>query len=226
MVDLILLGAPGAGKGTQVELLSSWLPLPTVATGDLFRAALKEGTPLGLAAKSFMERGELVPDDVTVGMVAERLAQSDCAEGVIFDGFPRTLTQAERLDEFLLEMQRRVDLVLYLQVFGRVLLERLAGRWTCRACGSVVHRLHSPEKVRGICDDCGGELQQREDDAPETQRRRIEVYLDQTAPLQSYYGEKGLLVEIDGDQPIDEVQRDLRKAIGPLIAAPDEVCSS
>ena len=217
MVDLVVLGAPGAGKGTQVELLTGWLPLPAVATGDLFRAALKEGTPLGLAARGYMDRGELVPDDVTVGMVAERISQSDCADGVIFDGFPRTVTQAERLDVLLHGMRRQVDQVLYLRVTDGVLLERLAGRWMCRECGGVFHRVASPEKVRGICDDCGGALYQREDDAPETQRRRIEVYLEQTAPLQSYYGERGLLVEIDGNRPIDKVQRDLREAIAPLI---------
>jgi len=213
VVDIVLLGAPGAGKGTQAELLRDRLSLPSVSSGDLFRAALSERTPLGLRAKAYMDKGELVPDEITVSMVAERISQEDCAAGVIFDGFPRTAGQAEALDSLLDKMQRCVDIVLYVMVSEGVLLRRLAGRWTCRACGAIYHREFSPEKVQGVCDACGGELYQRPDDTPETQKRRIQVYLQQTAPLEAYYRGKGLLVEVDGEQEIDEVQSDIVKAI-------------
>jgi adenylate kinase len=213
MVDIILLGAPGAGKGTQAELLREWLPIPQVSSGDLFRANIGAGTALGLKAKGFMDRGELVPDDVTVGMVADRIAQADCAAGVIFDGFPRTVAQAEALGEILAGIGRRIDIVAYVTVAQDVLLERLGGRWTCRQCGKVYHALYSPEKVKGICDACGGGIYQRADDTPETQRRRIQVYVESTAPLVSYYRAKGLLVEIDGKQAIERVQQQLRQAV-------------
>lgn len=216
MVDIVLLGAPGAGKGTQAELLRDRLSLPSVSSGDLFRAALSERTPLGLRAKAYMDKGELVPDEITVSMVAERISQKDCAAGVIFDGFPRTAGQAEELDNLFDQMQRRVDIVLYVMVSEGVLLRRLAGRWTCRECGAIYHREFSPEKVQGVCDACGGELYQRPDDTPETQKRRIQVYLQQTAPLEAYYRGKGLLVELDGEQEIDVVQGDIVKAIGAV----------
>ena len=217
MVDIILLGAPGAGKGTQAELLCDTLHLPSISSGDLFRAALGERTPLGLRAKAYMDRGELVPDEITVSMVAERISQKDCAEGVIFDGFPRTVTQAEALDVLLDKMQRRVDIVLYIKVSDDVLLKRLAGRWTCRKCGAIYHREFSPEKVRGVCDVCGGELYQRPDDTPETQKRRIQVYLQQTAPLEAYYRQRRLLVEVNGEQGIDAVQHDILEAIHTVL---------
>jgi adenylate kinase len=217
MVDIILLGAPGAGKGTQAELVQQWLPLPQVSSGDLFRANLGQRTALGLEAKSYMDRGELVPDDVTIGMVADRLAQPDCAKGVILDGFPRTVAQAEALNHILAEMGRQVDAVVDIEVSQETLLKRLGGRWTCRACGRVYHELFSPEKVKGVCDACGGELFQRADDTPETQRRRIQVYLDQTAPLKAYYREKGLLAEVDGEQEIDGVQTAIKQAIQAVI---------
>jgi adenylate kinase len=210
---IVLLGAPGAGKGTQADLLLQWLSLPHVATGDLFRAAIAAQTPLGREAKSFMDRGELVPDAVTVGMVAERLNQPDCAAGVIFDGFPRTVAQAEALATLLTGLGRRLDLVAYVYVPRESLLTRLAGRWTCKNCGAVYHRVFSPEVSRGLCDNCGGPLYQRADDTPETQARRVEVYMAQTAPLIDYYEQKGLLVQIDGEQDIAAVQRDLRRAI-------------
>jgi len=216
VVDIVLLGAPGAGKGTQAELLRDRLSLPSVSSGDLFRAALSERTPLGLRAKAYMDKGELVPDEITVSMVAERISQKDCAAGVIFDGFPRTAGQAEELDNLFDQMQRRVDIVLYVMVSEGVLLRRLAGRWTCRECGAIYHREFSPEKVQGVCDACGGELYQRPDDTPETQKRRIQVYLQQTAPLEAYYRGKGLLVELDGEQEIDVVQGDIVKAIGAV----------
>lgn len=213
VVDIILLGAPGAGKGTQAELLEQWLPLPHIATGVLFRSAVEARTALGLQAKAYMDKGELVPDKVTIGMVAERLAQTDCAQGVVFDGFPRTVAQAEALDDLLAKMGRQVDTVIYVRVSRGTLLERLAGRWTCRDCGRVYHQVHNPEQSKGICDVCAGELYQRQDDMPATQARRIEVYLDQTAPLQEYYRRKGVLVEIDGEGDVQAVQRELKEVI-------------
>jgi adenylate kinase len=217
MVDIILLGGPGAGKGTQGELMAEWLPLPRVSSGDLFRANLSQETELGKQAKVYMDRGELVPDEVTIGMVADRIAEPDCADGVVFDGFPRTVAQAEALDDLLADMGRQVDTVLNIEVSEDVLLERLAGRWTCSQCGEIYHRLFSPEKVEGICDKCGGSLYQREDDNRETQLRRIRVYQEQTAPLQDYYRARGVLVDIDGEQSPDAVGAEIRQAVQPLL---------
>lgn len=217
MVDIVLLGAPGAGKGTQAELIQKWLPLTRVATGDLFRAALSEGTELGQRARGYMQQGELVPDEVTVQMVAERIAEPDCEEGVIFDGFPRTIGQAEGLATLLEEMGRQVDLVLYVKVSPEVLLERLSGRWICRECGAVYHEVHNPEQVKGVCDECGGELYQREDDKAETQKRRIEVYMEETMPLISYYRDKDKLHEIDGQQSVEAVQEEMAAAIKEVL---------
>jgi adenylate kinase len=212
-VNIILLGAPGAGKGTQADLLAQWLGSPRVSSGDLFRAAIQDNTVLGAKAKAYLDKGELVPDEVTIAMVAERLAQPDCTEGVILDGFPRTVNQARALEAFLKSLGRRIELVLYIRVSEDSLLKRLAGRWTCRNCGTAYHELFSPEKVKGVCDACGGVLYQRVDDTPETQKRRIQVYLDQTSPLIDYYREQGELVEIDGEQSIQAVQDDARAAI-------------
>jgi adenylate kinase len=218
MVDIILLGGPGAGKGTQGELMAQWLPLPRVSSGDLFRANLSQQTELGKQAKVYMDRGELVPDQITIGMVADRVAQPDCANGVVFDGFPRTVAQAEALDALLADMGRKVDVVLNIEVAEDVLLARLAGRWTCTKCGEIYHRLFGPEKVQGICDKCGGALFQREDDNPETQSRRIRVYQEQTAPLQAYYRARGVLAEIDGEQSPEAVGAAIRAAVAPLLA--------
>jgi len=212
-VDIILLGAPGAGKGTQADLLVKWLNVPRVSSGDLFRSAIQNGTKLGLEAKSYLDKGELVPDRLTIAMVAERLVQGDCAEGVILDGFPRTVNQAQALDEFLKGLNRRINLVLYIRVSEVSLLKRLAGRWTCRKCGTAYHEMFSPEKIKGICDACGGSLYQRADDTPETQARRIRVYFEQTVPLIDYYHQQGTLAEIDGEQDIQAVQTDAREAI-------------
>jgi adenylate kinase len=212
-VDIILLGAPGAGKGTQAELLLDWLPWPQVSSGALFRAAMAAGTSLGERARAFIERGELVPDDVTMGMVAERLAQPDCAEGVILDGFPRTVVQARALDEHLARLGRSVGLVAYIEVSQSTLLRRLSGRWSCGRCAAVYHEVYSPERAKGLCDACGGKLYQREDDAPEVQQRRVAVYVEQTAPLVAYYRERGLLHVVDGEPEPGVVQRDLRRAI-------------
>lgn len=212
-MDIVLLGAPGAGKGTQAELLAEWLSLPTVSSGVLFREAIDAGTPLGRRAKEYIDRGELVPDEVTVDMIAERLSRPDCANGVILDGFPRTVAQARALEDLLGRMGRQVDVVAYIEVSPDVLLRRLAGRWTCSQCGAVYHETFSPEAVKGVCDNCGGKLVQREDDTPEVQRRRIEVYAERTAPLIAYYRRQGILSEVDGDQEVEAVQRDLRTVI-------------
>jgi len=210
---IILLGAPGAGKGTQAVYLKEALGIPHISSGDLFRENLRNETELGRLARAYMDRGELVPDKVTIAMVKERLARPDCAGGAILDGFPRTIAQAQALETILAEQGRRVGIVPYIKVADEVLLARLAGRWTCRRCETVYHELFSPPKVAGQCDLCGGELYQRADDTPETQRRRIDVYFQQTTPLIEYYRERGLLVEIDGEQSIEQVQADLAAAI-------------
>jgi adenylate kinase len=206
---LVLLGGPGAGKGTQAERLSGMLGIPQVSTGDLFRENLRAETPLGLLAKGYMERGELVPDEVTVGMARERLSRPDCTGGAILDGFPRTVAQAQALEQLLAGLGTKLSVVPYIKVPEEVLLERLAGRWTCRACGAMYHQLFSPPERRGVCDRCGGELYQRADDTPETQKRRIQVYFEQTAPLIEHYRERGLLVEVDGLTRIEQVQAEL-----------------
>lgn len=211
---LVLLGPPGVGKGTQAELLAESLNLPHVASGDLFREAIKAKTPLGLEAQSYISKGELVPDKVTIGMVAERLSKPDCAEGVILDGFPRTIEQAEALDQVLAERQAQVKPVLYIKASTETLLKRLGGRWTCRNCGAVYHVLFNPPREAGKCDICGGELYQRPDDTPETHRKRIEVYMAQTAPLIDYYRARGVLQEIDGEQDIEAVRAALLAAVG------------
>jgi adenylate kinase len=210
---IVLLGAPGAGKGTQAERLQEELGLPHIATGDLFRAALKNQTPLGKLAQSYMDKGQLVPDDVTIQMVKERLAQPDAQNGALLDGFPRTVEQAKALDAMLAERGEKVKIALYIKVSPETLLARLAGRWVCRGCGGVYHMLYNPPAQEGVCDECGGELYQRSDDTPETQRRRIEVYMEETAPLIDYYQQKGLLAEVDGEQGIDEVYAQLIRRI-------------
>lgn len=206
---LVLLGGPGAGKGTQAERLSSALGIPQVSTGDLFRENLQNETELGLLAKEYMEGGELVPDEVTVGMVRERLSRPDAARGAILDGFPRTIAQAEAFESLLADLGFTLAMVPYIKVPEDLLLARLAGRWTCRTCGAMYHELFSPPQQAGTCDKCGGELYQRPDDTPETQQHRIKVYFEQTAPLINFYREKGLLVEVDGRPGIDEIQSEL-----------------
>ncbi len=210
---IVLLGAPGAGKGTQAERLESDLGLPHIATGDLFRAALKQQTELGKLAQSYMDRGVLVPDDVTIAMVRERFTQPDAAKGAILDGFPRTVDQATALDAMLQERGAGVTLAPYIKVTTETLLSRLAGRWVCRRCGGVYHMLYNPPAREGVCDSCGGELYQRSDDTPATQLHRIEVYLSETAPLIEFYRDRGLLAEVDGEQNIDGVYRDLLERV-------------
>lgn len=210
---VVLMGGPGAGKGTQAKRLEEKLGLPQVATGDLFRENLKNETELGRLAKQYMDAGELVPDEVTVGMVRQRLTRPDTSDGALFDGFPRTIAQAEALDELLAEQDEHVAVVPYIHVDRDILLQRLSGRWTCPVCGRVYHTLFNPPEEPGVCDVDGAELYQREDDTEETQRRRIEVYFEQTAPLLDYYRERGLLVEVDGEQSIEAVNEELLEVI-------------
>ena len=213
MSFVVLMGGPGAGKGTQAKQISERLGLPHVATGDLFRENLKQETELGLLAKRYMDAGELVPDEVTVAMVRDRVSRADCADGALLDGFPRTIPQAEALAVLLTELGKHISIVPYIHVDPDVLLARLAGRWTCRANGHVFHEVFNPPETPGVCDYDGSPLYQREDDTRETQKRRIEVYFDQTEPLLAYYRRVGLLVEIDGSQSIEAVQEDLVAAI-------------
>lgn len=209
----VLLGAPGAGKGTQAELLGRALQLPHVSSGDLFRAAQRADTDLGRQVQGYLSRGELVPDSLTIAMVAERLAQPDCNGGAILDGFPRTIDQAKALDRVLEERRQQLSVVVYVKVSQPVLLERLSGRWTCGNCQAVYHLPNKPPRVAGKCDVCGGELRQRADDTPETHRRRIEVYFEQTAPLVEFYRQRHLLVDIDGEAGISDVQSHLLAAV-------------
>ena len=210
---IVLLGAPGAGKGTQARLLNDALGLAHVASGDLFREHLGKQTELGLLAKGYMNRGELVPDDVTIRMVIDRVSRPDCASGVILDGFPRTVAQADALDGGLADQGYRVSIVPYISVGEEALVERLSGRWICRQCQATYHTLFSPPKQVGVCDACGGELYQRSDDTPETVRNRLQVYFQQTLPLIDYYRRSGVLTEIDGEQEVEAVQSDLLVAV-------------
>jgi adenylate kinase len=210
---VILLGPPGAGKGTQATRLREAMQLPHVASGDLFREHLKNKTGLGRRANAFMERGELVPDDITIAMVMERLSQPDCSRGALLDGFPRTIGQAVSLDQALATRGQRIAAVLSIMVPDEALVDRLSGRWLCRKCGESYHTLFSPPRQAGVCDRDGGELYQRDDDKPETIRNRLKVYRAQTRPLIDYYATQGVLVEIDGDQPIDKVEADLAATV-------------
>ncbi len=209
---IVMLGPPGAGKGTQAKKLAQALGLVHVSTGDLFRENLKNETELGKLAQTFMNAGELVPDDVTVRMVEDRFSRPDCAKGAVLDGFPRTPAQAQALDELLEKFDSQVKVVPYIKVPDDVLVERLSGRWMSQA-GRVYHEKHNPPKAKWVDDVDGTPLYQREDDKPETVRHRIEVYNDQTAPLINYYQEKGILAEIDGTQVIESVFADLMNAV-------------
>ena len=209
----VLFGPPGVGKGTQAERLQKELKLAHVATGDLFRDHLKRETDLGRLAKSYMERGALVPDDVTIGMVRERMKDADTQNGMLLDGFPRTIAQAEALDQLLAEKGDKIQHVLFINAPKQVLLDRLGNRWTCKQCGKVYNALSQPPKVHGVCDDCGGEVYQRPDDKPEVQEKRINVYLEQTAPLIEHFKGLGQLTEINGVQSVDQVYSGLMKAI-------------
>jgi adenylate kinase len=212
-IYIVLLGPPGAGKGTQAQILAEKLKLVHVSSGDLFRENLKNKTELGRQAQSYVDRGELVPDGITIGMVHERLMKPDCNNGAILDGFPRTPAQAEALTKLLAELGGRVVSVPFIYVPDVVLIERLTGRWTCQAQGHIYHDKNNPPKVAGICDQDGSALYQREDDKRETVMRRIQVYQEQTAPLIEYYRQQGLLVQIDGTIGIENVTDYLVKAI-------------
>ncbi|MCL0076791.1 adenylate kinase [Dehalococcoidia bacterium] len=212
-MNVILLGAPGAGKGTQAEMISRELRLAHIASGDLFRQAQSSGTELGNMVSSYMERGLLVPDEVTVRMVLERIATLDRGQGFILDGFPRTLQQAEALEGALRDENKSIDRVLYIKVSNEELVRRLSGRWICRDCQAPYHAVNKPPEVSGKCDRCSGELYQRPDDAEETVRKRIEVYFSQTAPLIDYYAKKGKLLEAEGAQSVEMVSEEILSAL-------------
>lgn len=209
-MKIILLGAPGAGKGTQAELISKKLGIPTISTGNILRAAVKEGTPIGLEAKSYMDAGKLVPDEVITGIIEERLAQSDCANGFILDGVPRTIAQAEALERHGI----RFDAVLSLEIADSVIEERMTGRRTCHACGASYHVKAAPPKQEGICDKCGGELEQRKDDRPETVKHRLEVYHNETEPLKGFYEAKGVLKSVPDFGGIEETNEKIMELLG------------
>ena len=211
-MNLILMGAPGAGKGTQASKLVAKYKIPQISTGDMFRAAVKEGTPLGKRAQEYMTAGKLVPDEVTIGIVRERLAKSDCAEGFILDGFPRTVEQADALKEKLTEQGRKLDCVLNIAVPAEYLIERAVGRRICRQCGATYHVKFNPPKG-DKCDECGGELYQRADDTETTMKTRLESYEKSTRPLMDYYKSSGLYVEVDGTQTISAVETAIARAL-------------
>lgn len=204
-MNLVLMGLPGAGKGTQAEKIVEKYGVPHISTGDMFRAAMKDETELGLKAKSFMDKGELVPDEVTIGIVNERLAKADCENGFLLDGFPRTVAQAEALEEILAGLGRKIDYVINVEVDQSILMGRLTGRRICKTCGATYHLEFNPPSQEDTCDRCGGELYQRADDNAETVQNRLDVNIKQTAPLLAFYGEKGYLKNINGQQDINDV---------------------
>jgi adenylate kinases len=208
-MNILFMGPPGAGKGTQAERIVEEFGVPHISTGDAFRLAMKEGTPIGLEAKGYIDQGLLVPDEVTNGIVRDRLTLDDCKQGFLLDGFPRTLAQAEALDQMLADMGRKIDHVINLKVDRSLLLARLTGRRICKSCGSTYHVLFNPPKQEGICDKCGGELYQRSDDTEEKVGTRLDEYTSKTAPLLEYYGNKGLLREVDGEKDIDTVTAEI-----------------
>lgn len=212
-MNIVLLGAPGAGKGTQAEKMIETYGLAHVSTGDILRAAVKAGTPLGIQAKRYMDAGELVPDAVVIGLVKARIAEPDAEKGFILDGFPRTAGQAEALDKALAETGSSLDAVVSIEVDRDVIVKRLTSRYTCRDCGKIYNVLASPPATEGVCDACGGELYQRDDDNEATVRNRLETFERSTAPLVSYYQKKGLLRQVDGDRPVDAVFADVRAAL-------------
>ena len=213
-MNLILMGLPGAGKGTQAEKIIAEYQIPQISTGDKFRAAIANQTALGLKAKEYMDRGDLVPDEVTNGIVKERLAQDDTKNGFLLDGFPRTLDQAKALDEMLADLGKKIDAVIDINVPEEVLVERLTGRYMCRSCGASFHKVFKPTKVEGTCDRCGGhEFYQRDDDKPETVKNRLAVNIKNSEPILAYYKEQGLLKSIDGNRDIDAVFKDVQAII-------------
>jgi adenylate kinase len=210
---IIILGAPGAGKGTQADILSQEMNLPHIASGDLFRQALEERTEVGLLAKSYMDKGELVPDEIAIKMILERINQSDCASGCLFDGFPRTLHQAKVLDKALKEQGKTIDKAIYIEVPNEELVKRLSGRWLCRTCQTPYHIINSPPKTPGKCDKCGGELYQRSDDREETVKDRLGVFFAQTIPILDYYKKQGKLIKVNGNLGMQGVAREIISAL-------------
>ena len=210
---VVFLGAPGAGKGTQAAGVAKELKLAHIATGDMFREAQKKNTRLALEAKTYMDRGMLVPDEITIKMVQERIAAPDCIHGVIFDGFPRNIAQAQALDKAMAEQSKAINKVVYIKVSEEELLKRLGGRWICRQCQTPYHEIASPPKVKGKCDRCDGELYQRSDDVPATIKERLKVFFAQTAPLIDYYTKTGKLMEVNGEGTMEEIKQRILKAI-------------
>jgi adenylate kinase len=215
-VNLVLMGLPGAGKGTQAEKIVDQYGIPHISTGDMFRAAMKEGTELGLQAKSFMDKGELVPDEVTIGIVRERLGKDDCRKGFLLDGFPRTVPQAEALENILADLERKIDYVINIDVNKDSLMERLTGRRICKNCGATYHLVFNPPAKEGVCDRCGGELYQRADDNAETVQNRLEVNIKQAKPLLDFYEAKGYLRTLNGQRDISVVFADIKQLLGGL----------
>ncbi|WP_249872559.1 adenylate kinase [Oceanobacillus saliphilus] len=213
-MNLILMGLPGAGKGTQAEKINEKYNIPHISTGDMFRLAIKEGTDLGMKAKEYMDQGDLVPDEVTIGIVKERLSKPDCANGFLLDGFPRTIAQAEALQQLLTDLDRSIDHVLHVDVPEKNLVERLTGRRICPTCGTTYHVVYNPPKEEGICDKDGSQLIQRDDDQPETVKKRLSVNIEQTQPLLDFYQDKGYLVKVNGDRDIEEVFQDIQSILG------------
>lgn len=213
---VILLGLPGAGKGTQAARLAKSTGLAHITTGEIFRENIRKGTELGKKAQPFVEKGLLVPDEITIGMLLDRIGQPDCAKGFMLDGFPRNMAQALALDKALGETGRQIDRAIYIRVGADELARRLGGRWTCRQCGAVYHETNQPPKKAGVCDACGGELYQREDDKPEVVRRRIEVNLEKLEPLLAHYRARGKLVEVDGERGIEAITADIEPLLEPV----------
>jgi adenylate kinase len=215
-VRLVLVGPPGAGKGTQAQFIAAQFAMPKISTGDIFRANVSQGSDLGISAKKYMDAGDLVPDEVTNAMVRERLKEDDAVDGFLLDGFPRNVPQAETLGEMLTDMGLSLDVVLELVVDDEEVIRRLSGRRTCRSCGHIWHVDFDPPGREGICDHCGGELFQRDDDKPDTVQHRLDVYAEQTAPLISFYAEKGILLGIDATGPVDDVTERAIAALRPF----------
>lgn len=210
------MGPPGAGKGTQAESIVAEYKIPHIATGDIFREAVANKTELGMKAKEYMDAGQLVPDEVTIGIVRERLAQKDCEKGFLLDGFPRTLVQAEALDRIMREMGKRIEMVINITVPQEILVQRMTGRLTCKNCKAVYHREFNPPKLEGVCDKCGGELIQRSDDQEATARKRLEVYMEETDPVLNYYQKQGILLNVEGNRARQEVFNEIKKALESL----------
>ncbi|MCC2164858.1 adenylate kinase [Brotaphodocola catenula] len=213
-MKIIMLGAPGAGKGTQAKKIAEKYHIPHISTGDIFRANIKNGTELGMKAKSYMDQGQLVPDDVTIGMLLDRISQEDCAEGYVLDGFPRTIPQAESLTKALEERGESIDYAINVDVPDQAIVTRMAGRRACLACGATYHIVYNAPKKENVCDVCGEGLVLRDDDKPETVQKRLTVYHDQTKPLIDYYGKAGILVTVDGTQDLNKVFEDIVSVLG------------